>query len=413
MRKETSQSKNRGLLQSSGCQLAVLTFVHFTVDFYGGLTVPIPEPTLTGHLAVTLPRVALLVGGCALLTNVIQPVSQWLLPRRGAPLLLLAAPLMAACVALIGLSSEYWIAATLLIVGAVGIGIVHPEGALAAYSVAGTRRGLGMGIFMSGGYLGFSLGSLVAGLWTEYRDQGLDNFWLLVLPAVLAAGLVWVTRLHRIEGHMAEDAAAEGDGIPVWPVLALTVAIAVNICVLVRFLPILLVRTFPELDAQGWGGTAVFVMGFSAVAGMCLWGRLSVRFGLGRTIAVVMLAGLPFLWLLLHVRVISMTPVWGAGVGFTMSAMFPLCVVLVRQAHGLPQRLRMGLAIGGAWGTGELVFVLGGRYVGRFPEGAVRPVASVLNLCWLLAVLTIVMALCVAGMERRGRGNEIDPRGSM
>lgn len=404
MREETSRSKTRGLLRSSGCQLAVLTLVHFTVDFYGGLTIPIPEPTLTGHLEVALPMVALLVGGCALLTNIIQPVSQWLLPRRGAPLLLLTAPLMAACVSLIGLSGEYWIVTTLLIVGAIGIGIVHPEGALAAHSVAETRKGLGMGIFMSGGYVGFSLGSLVAGLWTEYRDQGLANFWLLALPAVLTAGLVWATRLHRIEGHIAEDASAEGDGIPVWPVLALTLAIAVNICVLVRFLPILLVRTFPELDAQGWGGAAVSVMGFSAVAGMCLWGHLSARFGLSRTIAVVMLAGLPFLWLLLHVSVISMTPVWAAGVGFTMSAVFPLCVVLVRRARGLPQRLRMGLAIGGAWGVGELIFILGGKYVGRFPEGLVRPVASVLNLCWLLAALTIVMALCVAGMERRGEG---------
>ena len=74
MREETSRSKTRGLLRSSGCQLAVLTLVHFTVDFYGGLTIPIPEPTLTGHLEVALPMVALLVGGCALLTNIIQMI---------------------------------------------------------------------------------------------------------------------------------------------------------------------------------------------------------------------------------------------------------------------------------------------------------------------------------------------------
>ena len=87
----------RPMLQSARARLVILTLVHFTVDFYGGLTIPLPEPTLVRHLGVALPRVALLIGMCAIVVNLIQPLSGWLLPKRGMPSLLWAAPLAARC----------------------------------------------------------------------------------------------------------------------------------------------------------------------------------------------------------------------------------------------------------------------------------------------------------------------------
>ena len=386
-------------------QLLVLTLVHFVVDFYGGLTVPIAEPTLTSHLVVGLPTVAFLIGGCALLINVIQPFSQWFLPSSGAPALLLIAPLMAACVALIGLSGAFWIVAALLIVSAIGIGVVHPEGALAAHSLAGSRKGLGISFFMAGGYLGFSTGSLTAGLWTEFHDQGLAHFWLLILPALVTVALVALSRLHRIKGHMGPLTAVENDSeIPLVLVLLLTFCIAVTMCLLTRFLPILLVRRFAGTDAQGWAGTTIFVTGVSGVTGMFLWGHLADRIGSGRIISMVLPLSLPFLWLLFRIDSIFMAPVWALGIGFTLGAVFPLCVLLARHAGGLPQRLRMGLAIGGAWGTGELVFMLGGKYVGRFPAGMAEPVVSVLNLCLLLVITATSAAVIVSRIERRAEG---------
>lgn len=390
-------------------QILVLTLVHFSVDFYGGLTIPLPEPTLTGHLATGLPVIALMVGGCALLINIIQPVSQWLLPRNGAPLLLLVTPLMACSVALIGLSTNYAVVTAMFIVSAIGIGIVHPEAALAAHSLAGRHKGLGLSLFIAGGYLGFSLGSLASGLWTE--AYGLARFWLLALPASVTAALVVMSRLHRIQGHIQDDSNETTRGtLPVGLVLALALAIAVNICMLTRFLPILFVRSFPGMDPQGWSGTTVFATGVSGIVGMFLWGHISERAGIGRTIAFVVPAGMPFLWMLLHVTRINMAPLWAAGVGFTLGAVFPLCVVLVRDARGLPQRLRMGLAIGGAWGTGELIFIMGGRYIGRFPAGTIEPVETLLHICWFCTIAATVLATIVArsekGLARSGRSQD-------
>lgn len=383
--------------------LLVLTLVHFTVDFYGGLTVPIAEPTLTDHLGVGLPAVAFLIGGCALLVNLIQPLSQWILPKGGAPILLLVAPLMAAGTSLIGLSSSFAVVAMLMVISATGIGIVHPESALAAHSLAGSRKGIALGLFMAAGYLGFSMGGLLSGLWAGYRQQGLARFWWLALPALISAVLVLRTRLYRLEGHLQEDPPAAGDDgrLPVGLVLLLAFCITINLCLLIRFLPIFLVRSFPGPEAQQWAGGTAFSIGISGVAGMFLWGHLSDRFGTGRTMTLALPAGLPFLWLLLRIESAAMAPVWAAFVGATLGALFPLCVVLARHARGLPQRLRMGLVIGGAWGLGGLAFVLGGAYIGRFPPGAVAPVQTMLRLCWVLTIGSTLLAWIVSRDERR------------
>ncbi len=385
-------------------QLLTLTYVHFVVDFYGGLTVPIAEPTLTTHLGTGLPTVAALIGGCAVLVNVVQPLSQWILPKKGAPILLLVAPLMAACTSMIGLSGDLRIVALLMIASALGVGIVHPESALAAHSLAGDRKGLGLGLFMSAGYFGFSLGGLTSGLWVGFRDQGLSGFWLLSVPALVAAVLVLRSGLHRLRGHL-DDAPEEREnprGLPFGLVLLLAMCITVNLLLLIRFLPIFLVRAFPGPEAQRWAGATAFAIGISGVAGMFVWGHLADRrHATGTVIAMVLTAGLPFLWLLTRIGSPGMAPVWASCVGFTLGALFPLCVVLARHAVGLPKRLRMGLIIGGTWGAGELMFVLGGRYVGRFPDGDVTPIHTILGLCWGLVGAAILLALIVARRERR------------
>jgi hypothetical protein len=96
-----------------------------------------------------------------------------------------------------------------------------------------------------------------------------------------------------------------------------------------------------------------------------------------------------------------------------MGGVFPLCVVLARESHGLPHRLRMGLAIGGAWGLGEVAFILGGRYVGCFPEGAVAPVATVLRTCWVMLGAGALLALGVALFERRATALDRARRGRL
>ncbi len=89
-------------------RIAVLALAHFTVDFYGGLCVPLPEPTLVRHLSTDLLPVMILVLGSAILINGIQPLAGILLPKRDIPAILALGPVLAAVVACIGLTTSYW-----------------------------------------------------------------------------------------------------------------------------------------------------------------------------------------------------------------------------------------------------------------------------------------------------------------
>lgn len=381
----------------------VLSFVHFTVDFYGGLTIPLPEPTLTQHFGVSLAIVMLLVGGTAIIINATQPISGWILPKKGIPVIFLMGPIAAALIACIGLTNSLPAVVAMLITASIGIGIIHPEGALAADNLAGRRKGFGMSIFMAGGYFGFSLGNLVSGLWVEYNDQGLTRFWILALPTLVTVGLVIISGVHRMERYAEEETSSRSGVLPFGLVMGLAVCVTVNMCILIRFITIFLGRSFPGQDMypQSWGGAAACAMGVSATLGALLWGYLSDRFGKGRVIFVMQFLCIPFLYMLLNVKYISSAPIWAAGIGLTSGAVFPLIVVLARQARGLHERLRIGLSIGGAWGLGEVAAILGAKYVTHFPKYMVAPVTNVLSICWICLAAAAILAAVVARAERK------------
>ncbi|MDZ4199794.1 MAG: MFS transporter [Kiritimatiellia bacterium] len=370
--------------------LLLLALLHFLVDFYGGLLTPLPQPTLTQHLGVDIGRVAALIGIAAVLANVVQPLSGWLLPSRGLPMLLVLAPLTAAAAVGIGLTRSFPLVAVLLGLSGIGIGLLHPEAALAAHSLGGRRVGAAVGFFMAMGYLGFASGGMVGGLWAHHWQ--LRYFWLLAAPAILGVGLAIRAGLHRMEGHISPLREEEPGRIPFAPVLAMAVSVATTMCLLVRFLTLFLVRRFPDAAAQAWGGSAVFATGITGAAGAFLWGMAADRHGAHRVLMALNLAGIPALFFFLKTPAIHWTPLWGLLLGATVGSAFPLVVVLARGARGLSQRLRIGLAIGGGWGLGEIAFILGGKYLGQFPATDPRPAEKVLALCSALMLCTALLA---------------------
>ncbi len=390
------------ILHSNLARLLILTFMHFVIDMMGGLLIPLPEPTLVQHLGVSLAMVAVLVGGSAIIINAVQPVSGWLLPASGMPMLLVFAPLAAALIAFIGLTNSYWIAGILLVTAGIGIGVLHPEGVLTAHELSGKRTGLGMSLFMSGGYFGFASGSLVSGLWVEYHEPDLANFWLLALPAVLVVVLVLLSGLHRLRGHDGESNAGhlKKGQVPFLPVMLLAAAVAGTVCLFVRLITIWLVRRFPGEAAQGWGGATVFATGLAGAFAGIFWGHMSDRFGRARTIAVAQFLCIPFLYGIFRITAPSQAPLWGIGIGLTLSGVFPLTVVLAREAKGFGKRLRVSLAIGGAWGFGEILFMFASHYVASHPQTAVLPVESALKSCWLGLILIVLLALTVSRWEK-------------
>ena len=59
------------MLTSSRARLGVLAFGHFAADFYFGICIPLPEPTLVRHLSVDLLAVMAILSTSAIIVNAI------------------------------------------------------------------------------------------------------------------------------------------------------------------------------------------------------------------------------------------------------------------------------------------------------------------------------------------------------
>ncbi|MHC4886842.1 MAG: MFS transporter, partial [Planctomycetota bacterium] len=389
--------------QRSWVRLAVLTFLHFPGDFYGGLRMPLVQPTLMEHLGVGFGAVTLILIGSAILVNAVQPLSGWLLPNRGFPMLLLLCPIFAATMTLIGLTQAYWGVGALMAVSALGIGILHPEGMLAAHAASGKRQGLGVAFYLSGGFFGYSLAGWISASWAT--RWGLTGFYLLGLPLLIAAGLTLLTGLHRLQGHTESEAPASiRHRIPFPLVMALTVLIAAAVTLVCYYITPYMVRRFGR-EAQAAGGMAIFGFGMAGALASYLWGHLSERFMRCHLITGCLLFSIPLLALILFWAdsprtIIVLCTLTGAFAG----AIFPLGVVLGRGSAGGSPRLRAGLLIGGAWGMGSLLVMATGVYVDRFPDDSPGPIRNVLLLTLLIPLIGAAIALLISPRERADAG---------
>ncbi len=379
-------------------KLAVLLLCHLTVDFYAGLTLPLPEPTLINHYGASLGRVMLLVAAAAIVCNAVQPLAGLILPRRPLPWLLWVCPLLAATVALIGFATNYAVGWLLFMVSAVGIGVMHPEAVLAAQALSGRRIGMVTALFMSVGFFGFSLGSLAGGWWGA--RWGLTRFWLLAAPAFATAAMVWASGLCTLRSSRAAVPDDDVRGpLPFASVFAVGSLMAVNLTLLYRLLPVFMVRRFGD-PAQADAGTLLFLVGlFGAVGGVSL-GMVSDRLGTLRTMVAVYLAGLPAVLMLLRMSSATAGFGWAVLTGLTIGGSFPLAVMLARQAKSFPLRLRIGLGIGGAWGLGEFSVILASYYIDMFPEGDYAPVRTMLYAAPALMGIIILLAIRLARQAR-------------
>jgi predicted MFS family arabinose efflux permease len=387
------------MLSSPSFRIFVLTLAHFTVDFYVGLIIPLPEPFLINHLNTDLLAVMALVSTSAVIFNGIQPLAGAFLPKRAWPMIMVAAPVLAALTGLVGLTHHYAVVALLLWTAAVGIGCLHPEGAALAHGLARKRPGLVVAVFMSGGNLGFASGALVGGVWAA--KWGLDGIWIVSLLGLITLVLLLLSGAYRVSApsNASETSTPKREGLPFVLVMILAVSVTATVTLLSRLLPVYLYRCFGR-EAVAYAGAAFFLTGLAGVAGSYVWGFFSGRFGCGRIIILAEILGLPFLYLMIHPGSMSLVPFFGLGLGLTLTGVFPLAVVMAHQARGLNRRARLGLAIGGAWGLGELLALGGAKYVDQFPPGAPEPVAQVLGLCYVLVGLTVVISIVVARMER-------------
>ncbi|NLF31728.1 MAG: MFS transporter [Planctomycetes bacterium] len=368
--------------------LGTLTLGHVAVDMYAGFLQPL-IPALREHVGVELVAMTTLAGVCNIVVNAVQPLAGWFTLRHNCGGFLLLGPALALLMALLGVPASYAVLAAVVVAAHVGIGVYHPGALVAAHDAAGPSAHVAVPVFLSGGYLGFSVGAWLSTQWVAAR--GFEGFWLLAIPGALVVGLIVLTGLAR---HHVEAPPAPRPGVSTrrdlnfYALLPLGVSVVTATSVLYMFLTV-------DLEARwgtggiAWGGRALAIVGLSGAIASYLWGWLSSRVSPFALIAVGQLLCVPFFLLMVTARSSPALMLWSVPTGaFLGGGFFPLVATAARRAPQLTPTLRAGLIMGCSWGIGSVVAMACGWLTKL-------GVTTGQILCW--TVLSMVATALLAG----------------
>ena len=363
---------------------------------YAGFLQPL-IPALVDHVGVRLALMTSLAAACQIVVNGIQPVAGWATTRCHRCGFLLFGPALALLMALMGLPTSYAVLAAVVLMAHVGIGVYHPDALVAAHDASGARAHLGVPFFLSGGYVGFSLGAWVSTQWVALF--GFEGFWLLAIPGVAVVGLIVLTGVarHRTDAPAPphQVASTRGD-LSFYRLAVLGTFVVTGTVMLFMFLNVDLKARWGTAGLA-WGGRALSVIGLAGALASYLWGWLSSRRSPFVLIAVGQLLCAPLFLMMITARTPLGLMLWSAPTGvFLGGAFFPLIATAARRSPQLTPVLRAGLIMGGSWGVANLI-AMGCGWLTDFGVTA----GTILR--WNVAPMIVAAALAVSiHIHRRG-----------
>lgn len=378
--------------------LLLLFLGHVWVDASQGI-LPVVLAKLKDIFALSYFQVGMVMTLLNISSSVIQPLFGYVADRIRVGWFVPWGILWTALgMGLLGLAPNYW--TVLLLVGFAGLGTAafHPRAMMAVSLVSGARRGLGTGLFSTGGNLGFALGPMVGGFLV--LGFGMHATVGMLLPGALLTLVIllypgdFLKREAPRRTPSQSDDKDERDAIP-WISLFMVCIIVtlrswVYIC-LITYLPMYLQIRGLDLQTGSLMLTAFLACG--AAAGL-YGGNLSDRVGRRRVIVVSMLVYPVFASLLL----VSEGPwLWllaGAS-GAALLASASVAIVLTQEL--LPRHL--GLASGLIMGMG---FGMGG--VGSALAGWLADRIGLQETFWFLALIPALAAIPAAFIKTRPAG---------
>ncbi|MFK0158670.1 MFS transporter [Streptomyces sp. NPDC090493] len=193
---------------SSMTSITLLSVGHGCVDIYQGAVAAL-LPFFVAERGYSYAVASGVVLAASVLSSVAQPLFGALTDRRPLPWLLPASTLLGgAGVALSGLGDSYALTLVFMALSGIGVAAYHPESARIARLASRGSHGA-MGVFATGGNIGFALAPLMVG--AVVAGGGLRWTPLLVVPA-LAGTALCLPVLRGLRAGRAAGAAAQGPG---------------------------------------------------------------------------------------------------------------------------------------------------------------------------------------------------------
>jgi len=263
----------------------------------------------------------------------------------------------------------------------VGSALFHPvSAALVAQAAPAHQRGFWMSAYISAGNLGLGIGPLLVGL--VLVGGGLHGTWLLALPAVVAASLVW----RLAPARPGQRGAASGSLREVlrrhWRVLGMLVAVVAvrswASTTLVTFLPTLATERGASPSEAAQLLTVFLIAG--AIGGFA-GGAAADRLGRDQVVIGSLLLSVPFgVLLALQPQVGPIFWATAAVSGFFLNGSW--ISLTVRGQESVPGSIAMmsGLMLGLSVGLGGIAVTPFGLIAERFGLGVVIAVTACLPI---------------------------------
>ena len=370
--------------------LFALTLVHFTGDFYTAFINPL-FPVFVEELDLSLTQVGIIAGTMRLLAFIIQPTVGYLADRyQTRAFIFIGLALTIVCIPLSGIAPNFWVLLLCVALGSVGSSMFHPSvtGMVPLYS--GSKAGLSMSVFNTGGTLAFGLGPLFITWYVAF-------FGLKAMPATMIAGLLVLAFLLKTipqpqsEGMKRSSflgALKESLG-SAWKIIAL-IWLVMFLRALVgqsflTFMPVLYVQEgFSVVSA---GAIYAFFIVAGTVSGL-LSGHISDRIGFKPVFIFSFLFMAPTLWLLMQLNG-TWVYLGAALAGSFVLAPLPLGVTMAQTLAPKGRSMVASLMMGFAYGLGGAITPIVGKMADIY---SIRPVLMVIAFVPLLT-LPIIMLL--------------------
>lgn len=300
--------------------------------------------------------------------SLLQPVFGYLADHVNLRYLFIFAPAVsAAAMSLLGVAPTYAVLAMLLIVVGVSTAGLHSVGPVLAGNLSGRSLGRGMGMWMVGGGLGYTVGPLIL-----VAALGLVKLagmpWLMV-GGILASAVLYI-RLRDVSSQPRGDTQARQPWRQVLrslqpvmiPMVGITVVRSFMASALGTFLP-----TFLKSEGSNlwFAGAALAVFEAAGMVGALAAGSLSDRLGRRRILAAAMALASPLMAAFVLAHGAVRLPILVA-LGFCALSIMPVMMALLQESFPETRALVNGVYLGLSFLTNAAATVILGALADAF-----------------------------------------------
>ncbi|MEO6724072.1 MAG: MFS transporter [Blastocatellia bacterium] len=354
--------------------IALLSTAHAVLDSYSSFLFQL-LPLMTVRLGLRPAHAGLLTPMLMISSSLMQPVYGMISDRYLKRSMAVFGPLVAAIfLSLLGTATSLPMLMLFVVLGGVGVGAFHPQGAalvsrVASTDEAGKHQGMVMSVFSSSGTVGYALGPILIA--AAISMFGLEHSWYTMGWGVAMWALMYFycPPLERVE--RAANSPRLKDALrAVWqPLTLLYFAVVLRSAVSVSvqtFLPFALQRGGLTDNERSWV-LAGFIL-FGGIGGF-FGGTLADRFGGRRITMAAMLMATPLLVAAFSVHGLPSYLLLMAG-GTMLNLPIPVSVVMAQRLVPGGASTVSALMMGFAWGAGAMLAPLIGLLsdrIGFFP----------------------------------------------